>query len=171
MRGGFRPHRTLHLLPLQRTIQITHVLPTLSRLSLLLTSLFHQPLKILKTDYHYSNIILCAFVQWILHHLLNNQTAKLVNTLVFISLLRSLPYDLNDLLIWHLIKYAIAWVNNLLLARRIKSVSDVILKDLISGVAITTLEFPPNSDSLASISPIDLVIANLPGRTLQGPRR
>lgn len=50
-----------------------------------------------------------------------------------------------------------------------KSCSFVILKDFISGVAITTLGLPPNFANLASASPKVLDTDNLPGNTLKGP--
>jgi hypothetical protein len=50
-----------------------------------------------------------------------------------------------------------------------KSCSDVILKDLISGTAITTLGFPPLFSTLASKSPNVLHTESLPGSTLYGP--
>jgi hypothetical protein len=54
-------------------------------------------------------------------------------------------------------------------ANTTKSCSLVILNCLISGVAITTLGFPPNFNNLASASPKVLDTDNLPGRTLKGP--
>jgi len=50
-----------------------------------------------------------------------------------------------------------------------KSWSGDILKDLISGSAITTFGLPPNYSSFASISPNVRETDNLPGRTLSGP--
>lgn len=58
-----------------------------------------------------------------------------------------------------------------LLPSKIKSLSSVILNDLIYGVAITTLGLPPNYGNFAYISPKDLVTANRPGKTLQGPNK
>ena len=51
----------------------------------------------------------------------------------------------------------------------IKSCSSVILKDFISGIAITTFGFPPLLSILASRSPKVLHTDNLPGNTLYGP--
>lgn len=48
----------------------------------------------------------------------------------------------------------------------IKSWSAYILNDFISGVAITTLGFPPLDGILASKSPKVLDTDNLPGKTL-----
>ena len=45
----------------------------------------------------------------------------------------------------------------------------MILNDLISGSAITTLGFPPKFESLASASPKVLETDSLPGKTLKGP--
>ena len=54
--------------------------------------------------------------------------------------------------------------------KTIKSWSAVFnLKDVISGVATTTLGFPPNYNSFASISPNVLETDSLPGKTLIGP--
>lgn len=50
-----------------------------------------------------------------------------------------------------------------------KSCSLHTLKALISGSAITTLGFPPNWGSFASISPKVLQTLNRPGWTLTGP--
>ena len=50
-----------------------------------------------------------------------------------------------------------------------KSCSLEILNYFISGVAITTLEFPPNLSIFASASPKVLDTESLPGRTLRGP--
>ena len=53
-----------------------------------------------------------------------------------------------------------------LLAKTMKSCSSVILNDFISGIAITTLEFPPLFSIFASKSPKVLQTESLPGRTL-----
>ena len=50
-----------------------------------------------------------------------------------------------------------------------KSWSDDILKDLISGSAITTFGLQPNYSNFASISPNVRDTDNLPGKTLNGP--
>lgn len=50
-----------------------------------------------------------------------------------------------------------------------KSWSGLILKILISGSEITTLELPPNYSNLASISPNVLDTERRPGITLTGP--
>ncbi len=46
---------------------------------------------------------------------------------------------------------------------------ELTLKDVISGVATTTLGFPPNYESFASASPNVRETDSLPGRTLKGP--
>lgn len=51
----------------------------------------------------------------------------------------------------------------------IKSSSSVILKDLISGIGMTTLGLPPLLTILASRSPKVLQTESLPGNTLGGP--
>lgn len=51
----------------------------------------------------------------------------------------------------------------------IKSCSLVILNDLISGVAMTTLGLPPYLAIFASASPKVLETDSLPGNTLSGP--
>ena len=43
------------------------------------------------------------------------------------------------------------------------------LNDCISGIAVTTLGFPPYYSSLAMASPKDLDTERRPGRTLTGP--
>jgi len=50
-----------------------------------------------------------------------------------------------------------------------KSCSGSILNVLISGVAMTTLGFPPYAGNFASISPNVLVTESLPGKTRYGP--
>ena len=50
-----------------------------------------------------------------------------------------------------------------------KSWSFLILKALISGVAIKTLGLPPKSSNFASTSPKDLETDSLPGKILSGP--
>lgn len=54
--------------------------------------------------------------------------------------------------------------------RRKKSQVSSIKKVSISGSAITTLGFPPNFGSLASMSPNVRETESLPGNTLKGPR-
>ncbi len=56
--------------------------------------------------------------------------------------------------------------DTLLLARTMKSCSSVILNDLISGVAMTTLGLPPRFVIFASMSPKVLQTESLPGNTL-----
>ena len=56
-----------------------------------------------------------------------------------------------------------------LLPMRMKSQDSVILKLLISGVAMIHSGFPPFDYNFASASPKLRETESLPGRTLQGP--
>jgi hypothetical protein len=55
------------------------------------------------------------------------------------------------------------------LANTMKSCFFYISKSTISGVAITTPDFPPNGTNLAKISPKVLETDSLPGITRTGP--
>ena len=91
-------------------------------------------------------------------------------------LLGSNPGLFLDLRIAYLVEDTVTYISNWIIImffylhpKSRKSILSSIVNSMMSGVATTTLGFPPNRSRFASMSPKVRDTDNLPGKTLNGP--